>query len=151
VAAVVCAFSVATSAYIDQQATAGLRSELSAQAGEDLALRASLDSVEDADQQDAEVRRAIAKTLGAVEVTFDTTRTLEAGAIFSTGDQSGPAETLTVPDLETRAVFETGAAPTVADQVAVQANAAAARHVRANAAVAGVEENRETRFGEDLV
>lgn len=131
VAAVVCAFSVATSAYIDQQATAGLRSELSAQAGEDLALRASLDSVEDADQQDAEVRRAIAKTLGAVEVTFDTTRTLEAGAIFSTGDQSGPAETLTVPDLETRAVFDTGAAPTVADQVAVQANAAAALGLRA--------------------
>ena len=125
VAAVVCAFSVATSAFIDQQATAGLRAELSAQSGEDLALRASLDIVENAEEQDAEVRRAIAKTFGAVEVTFDTTRTLEAGAIFSTGDRSGPAEALTVPDLDSRAVFDTGTVPSGADQVAVQADAAA--------------------------
>ncbi|KQP56118.1 FtsX-like permease family protein [Agreia sp. Leaf283] len=126
VVALVCAFSVATSAYLDRQATTGLRAELSAQTGEDLALRASLDIADDADQQDAEVRRAIAKTFDRVEVEFETTRTLEAGAIYSTSDRSGPAEALTVPDLASRAAFDTGAAPVGVDEVAVQADAAAA-------------------------
>ena len=125
VVALVCSFSVATSAYLDRQATTGLRAELSAQTGEDLALRASLDIADNADEQDEEVRRAIAKTFDSVEVEFETTRTLEAGAIFSTGDRSGPAEALTVPDLASRAIFDTGTAPDGAAEVAVQADAAA--------------------------
>ena len=125
VVALVCGVSVATSLYVDRQGTAGLRAELATRAGEDLALRASLDLAEDAAEQDAEVRAAVAKTFGSTGVAFDVTRTLEAGAIYSIDGRSGPIWAETVADLESRADFATGAVPSGVNQVAVQADAAA--------------------------
>lgn len=125
VMALVCAFSVAVSVRTEWQATAGLRAELATQAGDDMALRASLDIADNAEQQDAEVRAAIARTLESTGVEFETARTLEGGAILSAGDMSGPAEALTIPDLESRATFDAGTAPQGPNEVAVQADAAA--------------------------
>lgn len=123
-----CGFSIATTVYIDQQGTAGLRSELASRAGADLALRASLNLAANAEEQDAEVRAAILRTFEATGVTFDVTRTLESDASFEVEDppKTGAATMVTVPDLESQAEFSSGSAPTGPDETAVQEDAAAA-------------------------
>ena len=126
VVALACGFSIATSAYVDQQATVGLRADLATRSGDDLALRASFDLADDPEQQDAAVRAAVARTFESTSVGFDVTRTLESGALFSTGATPVPASAMTVPDLESRADFDSGSVPDGPDQVAVQADAAAA-------------------------
>ncbi len=125
-----CGFSIATTVYLDQQATAGLRAELASRAGADLALRALIDRAPDSEQQDAEVRAAIARTFDGTGVVFDVTRSLEAGGRYETVDpdapRSGSATTATIPDLASRASFDAGAAADSPDEVAVQSVAAAA-------------------------
>ena len=126
VVALVCGFSLSTSVYIDQQSTAGLHADLATRTGADLALRASFDLAEDATEQDAEVRAAISRTFASTGVEFDTIRTLAAGAIYSIGPQSGSASAMTVPDLDTVSRFDAGTVAASTNDVAVQADAAAA-------------------------
>lgn len=144
VVALLCGFSVATTVYIDQQGTAGLRAELATRAGADLALRASLDRAEDAARQDDEVRSAISRTFESTGVAFTVTRSLDAEAFFAlpsdvdettsaetdttdTPDlrESGSATAATIADLESRADFESGTVAAGETEVAVQAEAAA--------------------------
>lgn len=144
VVAVLCGFSVATTVYLDQQGTTGLRAELESRDGADLALRALLDLAPNAEQQDAAVRAAVERTFDGTGVAFDVTRSLEAEARYETTDPvadadpaadadplaatttSGPATTATIADLTSRANFLTGSAASGPDEVAVQAVAAAA-------------------------
>lgn len=123
-----CGFSIATTVYIDQQGTAGLRSELASRAGADLALRASLDLGEDAEQQDAEVRAAIVRTFEGTGVDFDVTRSLETDGSLEVTDtgETARASIMTVLDLESRAEFTAGSPAAGPDEVAVQAEAATA-------------------------
>lgn len=130
VVALVCGFSISTSVYVDQQGTEGLRAELATRSGAELALRASLDLADDAAQQDAEVRAAIANTFASTGVSFDTLRTLEAGAIFSLAERSAPVSALTMPDLDSLATFDSGADATTASEVAIQTDAAALLDLR---------------------
>lgn len=125
--ALLCGFSIATTVYIDQQGTAGLRSELATRAGADLALRASIDLAEDATAQDEQVRAAIDRTFATTGVSFDVTRTLESEAFFEVPatDDKGAAAASTIPDLESRAEFGSGTVAASADEVAIQADAAA--------------------------
>ena len=126
VVALVCGFSVATSVFIEDRATQGLRSELALRAGDDLALRASLDLADNAEQQDDEVRDAIAEQLAPTGIRFTVTRTLESGAFYQLNRESGAASAATIDDLESRAEFETGSVAQGPNETAVQADAAAA-------------------------
>ncbi len=128
VVALVCGFSIATTVYIDQQGTAGLRSELETRAGADLALRASLDLADNAQQQDDEVRAAIDRTFASTGIPFDVTRSIDKEAYFKivATDESGPAMAATIPDIDSRVTFVSGAAAAGADEVAIQAVAAEA-------------------------
>ncbi|MGX5681157.1 hypothetical protein [Schumannella luteola] len=126
VVALLSGFSLATTVYIDQQGTAGLRAELETRAGADLALRAAFDLAEDAPAQDEAVRAALARTFDPTGVSFDVTRSIEAEAYFTLPDpdepdEGGPGELATIPDLESRADFATGGAPAGPEDVAVQA------------------------------
>lgn len=136
-----CGFSIATTVYLDQQGTKGLRSELASRAGADLALRALLDlapaddeegpDAPTAEEQDAAVRAAVERTFDGTGVTFDVTRSLEANGRYETttgeadATRSGSATTATISDLDSRADFSAGRPAEGPNEVAVQERAAA--------------------------
>ncbi|NYF09023.1 hypothetical protein HDC94_000179 [Leifsonia sp. AK011] len=141
VVVLLCGFSIATTVYLDQQATKGLRSELASRAGADLALRAILDlapaddeegpDAPTAGEQDAAVRAAVERTFDGTGVTFDVTRSLEANGRYETttgeadATRSGSATIATISDLDSRADFSAGRPAEGPNEVAVQQSAAA--------------------------
>ena len=131
IVALVAGVAAATVVFFDARGTEGLRTELATRTGADLAYRATLNQSDDPEQQDAEVRAAIEHTFAPTGVDFTVTTAIESEAYLLVVDefgsqQSSPVLAVTVPDLATRAEFETGAPPATELEVAVQADAAAA-------------------------
>ena len=131
IVALVSGIATATVVFFDSRGTEGLRTELSTRTGADLAYRANLDLAADAQAQDAEVRTAIERTFAPTGVDFAVTRAIESEAYLLVVDEFGterssPVLAATIPELDSRAVFEAGGAPTGPGEVAVQADAAAA-------------------------
>lgn len=115
--------------YLDEQGTRGLQTALAERSGADLALRASLRYVDDTEQQDREVRSAIAQTFAGSGVDVEVTRTLVAHVTVhpvdddpETVDRGGSAAS--IPDFETRVELVDGRFATGATEVVVQADAA---------------------------
>lgn len=127
VAALVSGFGVGAVAFLEAQGTAGIRSELAARSGADLALQASFAPAGNAGRQDSEVRAAIANSLAGSGVHFAVTRTL-AGEIRVEPESESvvvePGLAASIPDLADRAALVDGAFAERETEVAVQADAA---------------------------
>jgi len=129
VVALVSGLSVGLIGFLGQSADDGVRSGLASRAGADLALRASisLDPV-DAAGQDAEVRAAIASSMGGLTVTVDR---IVSGRVKSSVTVDGVlqpqhrAGVFSIPDLPERATLVDGAWPETPEEISVQADGAA--------------------------
>lgn len=127
VAALVSGFGVGAVAFLEAQGTAGIRSEIAARSGADLALQASFAPAGNAQRQDAEVRAAIANSLAASGVHFAVTRTLAGEIRVEPESDSVVVEralATSIPDLAERADLVDGAFAERETEVAVQADAA---------------------------
>lgn len=127
VVALTSAVAVGSVAFLTHEGTAGVQSELGSRAGSDLALQVSLSPTANPDAQDAQVRAAIATSLGGTGIRFGVSRTV-AGDVRVETDTAGAAveqgTAMSIPDLETRADPVAGAFAEKETQVAVQADAA---------------------------
>lgn len=127
VAALVSAFGVGAVAFLAEQGTAGIRAELAARTGADLALQASLAPTANAQLQDSEVRAAIAGSLGPSGVRFAVTRALSGDVRVEPQSDSVIVErglATSIPDLADRADLDAGAFADRETEVAVQTEAA---------------------------
>lgn len=130
VLALTTGLAIGTVAFLDEQATRGIRAELDTRVGPDLALRASIAQSANPGKQDREVRDAIAATLSGPRVDADVVRTLAAHVTVlpldddADGERGGSAQS--IPDFADLVDLVSGAAPVKQTDVAVQADAAAA-------------------------
>jgi hypothetical protein len=132
VAAVVTAASFAVVGALASAADEGVRLGLASRSGADLALRASIPLTADPATQDEQVRAAIARSFSGLSTQPQVTRTISAE--LDVRAPSAPGEdraglVMSIPDLETRALLESGRWPASADEITMQAAAAEALDV----------------------
>lgn len=127
VAAIVTAVGAGSLAFLAHEGTEGVRAELATRVGADLALQASLSPVGNAEAQDAQVRAAIASSLGGTGIRFDVTRAMSGEVIVeseSADEPVVPGVAMSFADLDERADLVAGAFAERETEVAVQADAA---------------------------
>ena len=133
VVALTSAVAVGSVAFLAHEGTAGVQSELASRVGADLALQASLVPAANPELQDAQVRAAVASSLGGTGIRFDVTRTVSGEVRVETGgDQLSvdPGVALSVAEPGSLADLVEGSFADAETEVAVQADAA--RHLGLN-------------------
>jgi hypothetical protein len=130
VVALVSGLSVGVVGFLAQSASDGVRVGLASRAGADLALRASLRLDADAAAQDAAVRQAIDLSFADVDTPITIDRIVDgkvslAAVVDGVPQLESTATALSITGLEDRADLVDGAWPASADEVTMQADAAA--------------------------
>ncbi len=129
VLAIATAIPLATVSLLEREGTRGIQAELANRVGADLALAASIALSSNPEQQDREVRAAIADTFAPSGVGVAVTRTIDADVTVQpvAEDAEGRAGSVrSIPDLDELTTFVAGAGPVAPNEVAVQADAAEA-------------------------
>ncbi len=128
VAALVTGTVIALLGALDAAADDGVRRGLATRSGADLALRATLPAAGDVDAQDAAMREAISRALASLSTPPDVSRSVVAGAVVEVPGLLEQLEALVLidEDLQRHAQLTDGRWATGADELTMQADAAAA-------------------------
>lgn len=131
VLAITSALAAGAAVFLDHEGTRGIQTGLATRAGADLALRASLNRASNPDAQDEQVRAAIAASFAPAAVDVEVTRALDSHVTIravsddpEVVDRGGSAQS--IPDFADRVDLVSGAVAEKPNEVAVQADAAAA-------------------------
>lgn len=128
VAALVTGTVIVLLGALDAAADDGVRRGLATRSGADLALRATLPAAGDVEAQDAAVRGAISRALASLSTPPDVTRSAVAGAVVEVPGLLEQLEALVLidEDLQRHTQLTEGRWATSADELTMQADAAAA-------------------------